>query len=315
MGKIRRTLTPQLLAANQANSQKSTGPRTESGKTNTSRNLRLSDVVPPGMKELGENSGEFYRLRDSLVKTFQPRDGFEQMLVEDMARIRWRLLRLQRAEAARLACQRRKFQLDRDLKAARAQTGPRAALKARFASKFGISGCASSHRECMEIARGLGTLRYSIEASGFQKDDRPFLEVIYGSEGGLGGKHLLYSFDKLCEASPEQSSEVREERRRAFLDDLDSEIKQYDRLASVYRESEMDAESQSHEDAQLLPAEEDLDKVVRYEAALERAFERKLQQFVAWRRARPADAAQDSSEATTQPAGMRHVYYHGGFKL
>jgi hypothetical protein len=37
-------------------------------------------------------------------------------------------------------------------------------------------------------------------------------------------------------------------------------------------------------DSQLLPRQKDLEKIVRYEAALERQFERKLQQLVAWRR-------------------------------
>ena len=39
-------------------------------------------------------------------------------------------------------------------------------------------------------------------------------------------------------------------------------------------------------DSQLIPAEEDMERILRYEAALERQFERKLQQLVAWRRER-----------------------------
>ena len=36
----------------------------------------------------------------------------------------------------------------------------------------------------------------------------------------------------------------------------------------------------------LIPSQEDLSKIMDYEAALERQFERKLQQLLAWRRAK-----------------------------
>ncbi len=39
-------------------------------------------------------------------------------------------------------------------------------------------------------------------------------------------------------------------------------------------------------DSQLIPSQEDLSKIMDYEAALEKQFERKLQQLVAWRRAK-----------------------------
>jgi hypothetical protein len=36
----------------------------------------------------------------------------------------------------------------------------------------------------------------------------------------------------------------------------------------------------------LLPRQKDLEKIMRYEAALERQFERKLPQLIAWRKDR-----------------------------
>jgi hypothetical protein len=39
-------------------------------------------------------------------------------------------------------------------------------------------------------------------------------------------------------------------------------------------------------DSQLIPSQEDLRKIMDYEGALKRQFERKLQQLVAWRRAK-----------------------------
>ena len=42
--------------------------------------------------------------------------------------------------------------------------------------------------------------------------------------------------------------------------------------------------TEPRKDAQLLPRQKDVEKIMRYEAALERQFERKLQQLVAWRK-------------------------------
>jgi hypothetical protein len=86
---IRKKVSSALVAANRANSRKSTGPQTELGKRHSSQNagkhLVYARVFSPSMKELGENPADFDKLRDSLGRAFAPRDGFEQMLVEDMA--------------------------------------------------------------------------------------------------------------------------------------------------------------------------------------------------------------------------------------
>ena len=41
---------------------------------------------------------------------------------------------------------------------------------------------------------------------------------------------------------------------------------------------------QAVKESELIPAEDDRERILRYETALERQFERKLQQLVAWRR-------------------------------
>jgi len=70
------------------------------------------------MQELGEEAAAFEEVRESLLRTFRPADGFEQMLVEDMAEIRWRRQRLMRAEAGIVASQKRKFEIEREWKVA-----------------------------------------------------------------------------------------------------------------------------------------------------------------------------------------------------
>ena len=88
------------ISANQTNSQLSTGPRTDSGKAAASHNA-LKHGLTSGFSVLpDEDQSEF----DSLLERYQNQFGFdgehESFLVEQMARSRWKLARIQRLEAS-----------------------------------------------------------------------------------------------------------------------------------------------------------------------------------------------------------------------
>lgn len=108
---IRKKTTSRMAEANRANAKASTGPRTAEGIANSSRNAVkhgiLADKLPPGLRELNEDASEFERLSDGLRSAFRPEDEFERLLVADMASIRWRLMRIGRAEAQLLSQLRR----------------------------------------------------------------------------------------------------------------------------------------------------------------------------------------------------------------
>jgi hypothetical protein len=127
MSLLKRKVTNPLLQANRANSQKSTGPQTELGKRHSSQNaakhLVYARVSPESMKALGEDPAEFEELRNFLTGALVPRDDFEQMLVDDMAELRWRRGRLLRAEAGIIASQKREFELDHERSVAIRGTG------------------------------------------------------------------------------------------------------------------------------------------------------------------------------------------------
>ncbi|MBZ5671632.1 MAG: hypothetical protein LAO04_18130 [Acidobacteriia bacterium] len=108
---IRRKTTSRMAEANRANAKASTGPRTAEGIADSSRNTVkhgiLAEKLPPGLMELNEDSSEFASLRDGLQGAFGPQGEFERLLVADMASIRWRLMRIRRAEAQLQAQQTR----------------------------------------------------------------------------------------------------------------------------------------------------------------------------------------------------------------
>jgi len=95
--------TQAQVNANQANSQKSTGPKTEEGKAIASRN-RLSHGFASSTRFLqDEDPAEFNLLLDALIAEYQPATPTEQILVEQMAHHHWISLRATRLQDSEIA--------------------------------------------------------------------------------------------------------------------------------------------------------------------------------------------------------------------
>lgn len=95
--------TPAQISANQANSQLSTGPRTESGKAAASQNALKHGLTSELTVLPNEDQAEFDRLLESYRNQFGYDGEHESFLVEQMARSRWKLARIQRLETATFA--------------------------------------------------------------------------------------------------------------------------------------------------------------------------------------------------------------------
>jgi hypothetical protein len=90
--------TPKKIAANRANAQKSTGPRTPEGRIRAALNslkhgLNSKHVVVPG-----EVAADFADFRRALQDEFQPADADQALLFEHMVAAAWRLRRIRRLE-------------------------------------------------------------------------------------------------------------------------------------------------------------------------------------------------------------------------
>ena len=107
------------INANRVNALRSKGPRTPAGKARSSRNALRSGryALPPAnpdpycVPELGEDPAALERLRQSLEASFQPANGAEALLVNDLTLLRWQRQRLERSQAARPACRLRQVEL------------------------------------------------------------------------------------------------------------------------------------------------------------------------------------------------------------
>jgi len=82
-------MTPKLLAANRANGRLSAGPRSEQGKRQSGMNSLkhgiFAKALETSVKELGEDAADYEGLRRALREAFGPQEGFEELLVEEMA--------------------------------------------------------------------------------------------------------------------------------------------------------------------------------------------------------------------------------------
>ena len=90
--------TAAQLAANQANAQLSTGPKTEEGKAASSQNNFRHGCTGKFMLLPQESNGEFQELKDALNEEHQPATPTEALLVERMVEHFWlsqRAIRLQ----------------------------------------------------------------------------------------------------------------------------------------------------------------------------------------------------------------------------
>jgi len=85
-------------AANRRNAQKSTGPRTAQGKARSSQNAvklgLFSRQVVPSARLLDEDPAELEALLAALRRRYAPRGCEEELMVDRMASLWWRLQRL-----------------------------------------------------------------------------------------------------------------------------------------------------------------------------------------------------------------------------
>ena len=77
--------TQAQILANQANSQLSTGPKTEAGKAISSKNNLRHGLTGPFVVLAWEDQEEFRTLQNELLAEHQPTKLTEKMLVEDLA--------------------------------------------------------------------------------------------------------------------------------------------------------------------------------------------------------------------------------------
>src|ERR1039457_772687 len=91
--------TPAQIAANQANAQKSTGPRSVEGKSVSRFNALKHGIDAASIVIPGEDPADYDALADHYLQEFRPQSASESFHVGAMLRADWQKGRLQRVEA------------------------------------------------------------------------------------------------------------------------------------------------------------------------------------------------------------------------
>src|SRR6266849_1573119 len=92
------SISPARLAANAANAQHSTGPRTPEGQARSSQNARTHGLTARDLVIAPNELEEFEELRNDYQASVQPQDAIQQSEFELLVGAAWNLRRIRRME-------------------------------------------------------------------------------------------------------------------------------------------------------------------------------------------------------------------------
>lgn len=263
--------------------RRATGPRTVRGKMKSRYNAIkhgiFARVVLRG-EVLKESKSEYLNLLQSFRESLEPVGGLEEFLVEKLAQLAWRKARAVRAEAAVVMKQTDFLRAKRDAWARSGASGASVDLARVTTGTLSARENSYLMQKSLEL---LDMLRGAIRSRGFDsKVDEGLLETLYGNSGSREGIFLHYRVyskeGRETEQEAEPSLGTAEELKQLFLKELDQEIEKVRRLARE-QAARQDQELELEEESLAVPETEQLDRLLRYEARLDGAFDRTLTQL------------------------------------
>jgi len=271
---------------------RATGPRTAAGKRRSRYNALKTGIFAKVALLESEPPSEFASLLEGLREDLQPQGTFESKLVENLAWLLWRKQRVLRAEGAEIA------------KAAQFNTAGSVQAQIREAwdqsrageTSGGMLRQSSNLFVIQEAINALTTFRNSLEKYGFKKDEDPWiLRKLFGLDhddaAPLGVFRAYQIYSKLATNLPkgDEISISPDELEKEALGILDDEIKRLE--FSKELQEAMDKQRREYETiAALVPPQDVLDRLIRYEAHLSREIDRTFNQLERFQRIRLGQA-------------------------
>ncbi len=275
----RTTISPSSVAT------KATGPRTPSGKKRSKYNALKHGILSGAVVLKGESRAEYDSLLKDLWETIQPEGRLEEILVEKLATILWRHRRLLMAEAAEIR-KATEF-LERDQRNQQEAEAEEIGSSSVLEYDGGLIRKIQNPvvlRRCLEL---LVELRQGIETDGFDPEqDTPILEKICGDRDSTALHETLYDTYLMWLSTRDVPEEEREREgyatpeqcKQNVLHEIDAEIRRLKRYQKARASIEGDR-IKLEILRQSIPDFPRSDRLLRYEASLERAFERTLNQL------------------------------------
>jgi hypothetical protein len=312
----KRPVSERKILANRKNALHSTGPRTERGKRAVSRNaiahgiLAREVVITAGDGE--ESQEEFDALAQELLEHYEPVGPIERKFVEKIAICWWRLGRAIRAENGELRKRLDTLSMDRTLRHEDQvnlpllfSMGGMSLFNAKNAADAKVTtverNCAlqAMDRRLREHSLGLVYLSTLLEEAkseigsdgDINETIRKKILLMFGSLDPLFALHCRNSGapETKAEDQPRESDADKETERLALtLGVIDHQLKKLSLLKAHALEREklsLDAEARSFS----MPSEDATDKLLRYEAHIDRQLYRAMDQLERLQRQRQGE--------------------------
>lgn len=292
-------VSPKQLAANRRNAQRSTGPTSKAGKSVSRLNaikhgLLAQQVVVRGYYQQ-ESSDEFKQLCREYHQSLAPVGPLEEMLLNQIVMVVWRLRRVRTAEAGEVATNIDKTWWNPrrppwEIGNGRKPNALHCRLTEYCRSVEGIEFVI----ECLQKLRG------EIETAGQVTEEQLTELRHFEPEPNEIVRKLTVLFNSL-KTNPKKflPEKLRALHLKETLVFLDNQISEFQNLIHK-RQKQINAEDSMRRATALLPSGDFLEKIVRYESALQRQLNRSLNQLERLQRRRlgenvPAPVVMDVS--------------------
>ena len=268
--------SPEKIAANRANAQKSTGPKTPAGrqasKMNALKHGILSRETVVRGRCLQEDEREFADLHQRLWEDLMPAGPLEEMLVDRIVTAHWRLRRALKAEAGEIA-----LNVD-DGNWQRTHHDPAQVSQQWAVLADPVPAMRDSVLGNLVMENQLQTVRASVQLTGELTASAIKSVVLKGQPYTLTQELLdlntrLQSNPNGLDANALRS--YRKEQVLAFLDEKLSTIA-WNKAQCAERDKKQEA---AHQAAAVLPSSGVLEKILRYETKLERQLYQAINQL------------------------------------
>ena len=266
----------------------STGPRTSQGKATSKLNATTHGIFSSVVVLKGESQQEYDALLSGLQEACQPVGALENILVDKMATILWRHKRLILAEVGEIGQNWLPSDLFKLPKIGRVQARHQIPYYTSSDNRpKGILTISSDTSTLAACVLGLKDLRNHLREQGFDEEwDRLQLHRIYAAGWAdlstlpADYEHWLHS-SKAGTAEPETDVNNRARVKECQAHAVEAVEQEIDRFQKIIdKRDALEPERQKLAKLQgNIPAVEVMDRILRYEASLERAFDRALTQL------------------------------------
>jgi hypothetical protein len=271
------TLTPQKLEANRLNAQKSTGPNTPDGKAaskfNAIKHGLLAQTVLVRGQQRRESLYKFKRLCREFYADLAPVGPLEEMLVDQIIQASWRLRRARTAESGEITLSVDEGHWQRH------RPHPQQLWDLSEPWDDPVRNMENSAAGNHLLARWLCEVRARVEAEG-ELTDATIKIPFDGQPNGLAEE--LEKLRRACSPPPEapapDAAVQREETKRKLLARINIKLGHLDWQMQKCQQREL-SEEQARQAAAVLPSADTLEKILRYETALERQLYRSMNEL------------------------------------